>query len=188
MPRPDSIFVLKVVLVGVEPAIWRRLLVPSSITLPKLHIALQIALGWNNSHLHAFITHDGRYGWVDPDFEDDTIDEKRKKLQQFLKDPLDRIQYEYDFGDGWLHQITLEDSYDYEPGRPLPVCIDGEMACPPDDVGGPHGYAMFLEAMIDSENPEHDSFVEWVGGKFEPEIFDIHSTNVLLGQHLARGV
>lgn len=126
---------------------------------------------------------------VNPDWGDeDTIDERRKKLDQFLHQPSDRLIYLYDFGDSWEHEVELMGSLDYNASQPLPMCIDGEMACPPEDVGGTLGYFRFLEAIHDPAHPEHDELLTWAGGPFDPTAFDLHGTNVLLGRRFPRGV
>ena len=188
MPNSLTAYAIKVSLVGIEPEIWRRLVVPSRITLPKLHLALQTSLGWHNAHLHQFVVGEQRYGTPDPDFEDETIDERRKALRQFLREPSDRLLYEYDFGDGWEHLIVLEDRVEVHPSEPLPVCIGGERACPPEDVGGVGGYVDLIQALRDPRDRRQQELLNWIGGYFDPEQFDVHATNVRLGRVFPRGV
>ena len=186
MSSRRAAFDIVVSLVNTEPVVWRRLLLPRNITLPKVHEALQIAIGWENYHLHCFVVDKQRFGPVDPDFDDVMIDERRKRLDSILNESNDRIRYEYDFGDGWEHLIVLKDVFDVESGYPLPICIDGEGACPPEDVGGPHGYIEFLEAIRNKTHPRHDELVTWIGGEFDASFFDIHASNVLLGRCFRR--
>jgi hypothetical protein len=94
----------------------------------------------------------------------------------------ERFDYEYDFGDGWEHRILVEKILPLEPGRAYPVCIKGRRACPPEDVGGTWGYAAFLDAIGDPEHPEHDSYLEWIGGEFDPEAFDLDEVNDALSE------
>ncbi len=187
MQTPDQIFDIKISLLAIQPQIWRRLLLPSRITLPKLHLVLQAAMGWTNSHLHHFVIGDNRYGEINPDWDGDVMDERRRKLHQFLHEPFDKLTYEYDFGDGWEHDLILEDSFQATPRQVFPVCIDGKRACPPEDVGGIYGYAEFLNSIRDSTDPDHERKVTWIGGYFDPEYFNIHETNVLLGRYFPRG-
>lgn len=177
--RPH-IYQLKVTLQGSKPPIWRRLLVPSSITLSKLHDVLQIAMGWTDSHLHQFIAAGHFYGQPDPEFDVEVIDERTIRLDQLLKKPKDSITYEYDFGDSWEHKIALEKVLPFDPETTLPTCIEGTRACPPEDVGGIGGYAEFLQAIGDSSHPEHEQYVEWLGEAFDPEYFDVNTINELL--------
>ena len=144
-------------------------------------------MGWTNSHLHQFIIDNNRYGVVDPDWDDEVVDERRKRLHQFLREPFDRLVYEYDFGDGWEHELVLEDSFEPMPSQAVPVCIGGRRACPPEDVGGIPGYSDFLESVRDSRHPEHEQNLAWIGGYFDPESFNIHETNVTLGRCFPRG-
>jgi hypothetical protein len=175
---------LKISLKGAKPPIWRRLLIADSVSLPQLHQAIQIAMGWTDSHLHQFVVGRERYGVPDQDFDDmDTVDERRVKLAQIMTGEKDSILYEYDFGDGWEHKITLEKILPFDPKAVLPRCVTGKGACPPEDVGGIWGYAEFLKAIGDPSHPEHESYVEWVGGEFDPQLFDIDEKNALLSEY-----
>jgi hypothetical protein len=91
-----------------------------------------------------------------------------------------KFRYEYDFGDGWLHQVLVEKVLPPEPGQSYPVCVKGRRACPPEDVGGMWGYQDFLEAIQDPNHEEHEEYLEWVGGEFDPEAFDLDGVNVAL--------
>src|SRR5210317_574177 len=103
-----NILQIKLSLIGAKPPIWRRLLVTSSTDLSKLHDIIQITMGWTDTHLHQFIVNESRYGVPDPDWEDGTISEKGIRIGSLLKTPKDQIIYEYDFGDGWEHELELE--------------------------------------------------------------------------------
>ena len=167
----------------VQPPIWRRLQVASTDNLGDVHIALQIVMGWTNSHVHEFTRDHARYGIPDKDFPSDVLDELEYRLDQVLKKEKDRLSYVYDFGDGWEHEVVLEKILPFETGVVLPVCLDGERACPLEDVGGIPGYEMFLEAISDPSHPEHDELIEWSGGDFDPEHFDLALTNDLLREY-----
>ncbi|MCG6969283.1 MAG: plasmid pRiA4b ORF-3 family protein [Gammaproteobacteria bacterium] len=178
-----SIYQLKITLKYAEPPIWRRLLITSTDNLEDVHIAIQIVMGWTNSHMHEFAKGGDRYGVPDADFPSDVRDESEYRLDQVLKKEKDRLNYEYDFGDGWEHEVLLEKILPFEPGTVLPVCLKGGRACPPEDVGGIPGYEMFLETISDPSHPEYEELLEWCGGEFDPEHFDLAQTNDLLREY-----
>jgi len=178
-----SIYQLKVTLKGCRPPIWRRLLIASTDKLEDLHIALQVVMGWTNSHLHEFAKDGDRYGIPDEDFPSDVRDEVDFRLDQVVKKEKDKLNYVYDFGDGWEHVILLEKILPFEPDAVLPVCLEGSRACPPEDVGGIPGYEIFLEAISDPSHPEYEEMFEWIGGDFDPHHFDLSQTNDLLREY-----
>jgi hypothetical protein len=139
-------FQLKVTLDGIEPPIWRRLLVPSDIKLKKLHEVLQVAMGWTNSHLHQFVVGKTYYGIPDTEFEEpnETKDERRFTLAQVAAGKGAKLVYEYDFGDSWEHSIVVEDVRPAEGKAVHPQCLDGARACPPEDVGSTPGAVPFV--------------------------------------------
>jgi hypothetical protein len=147
-------------------------------TLDKLHEHIQTAMGWTNSHLHHFIIDGNLFG--DPQLMADNFqelgysDSTRTLLSDILPKRGDRFhfEYEYDFGDSWMHEILFEGCPTNQPGTRYPLCLEGARACPPDDVGGVWGYADFLEAITDPDHEQHDELLEWVGRKFDPEEFD----------------
>ena len=169
---------LKVTLWGSNPPIWRRFLVPSDITLKHLHHALQMVMGWSDSHMHQFSAGGVFYGTPNHEFGAQTVSESKTKLDKVLRNPNDRIAYEYDFGDSWEHEIELEQILPHTRGARYPWILAGERACPPDDVGGIPGYYHFLEALADPKHPEHEDIVDWIGGKFDPDKFDVKKVNL----------
>ncbi len=172
---------LKISLMGAKPPIWRRLLIAGSTPLSDVHQVVQIAMGWTGDHLHQFEVDGMFYGMTDDDLGfDDVLDESRYKLSQLLKGEKDSLIYEYDFGDSWRHKITLEKTVLVGPETNLPQCLAGKRACPPEDVGGIWGYREFLDAIADPKHPEHESFIEWVGGEFDPEEFNTDAINFQL--------
>jgi hypothetical protein len=174
---------LLVELDDVEPAVWRRLLIPGATTLGGVHQMLQSAIGWSDSHLHSFLIGGTSYGTADDDDLDDEDEEQVDETSITLLEALgrhDRFVYEYDFGDGWTHQITVETRLPQADRLRFAVCLAGQSACPPEDVGGPEGYRDFLVAMGDPAHEEHAQFLEWVGGSFDPDSFDIARVNVAL--------
>lgn len=173
----QPIFSLKVKLRGVRPAIWRRIEVPADISLFVLHRTLQAAMGWSDSHLHQFIHRGTYYGVPDREFDFPIVSERRTQLSDLFEHPKDRLIYEYDFGDSWEHVVELEDIAVLEPQMRYPRVIGGKRACPPEDVGGYPGYAHFLKTIRDPDHDEHESMLEWVGGRFDSEHFDLKSAN-----------
>ena len=180
----ETVYQIKVSLMNLRPPVWRRILVPSSITLEKFHDVLQVSLGWTNSHLHQFVAAGRDYGVPDPDFDfdDSMLDEHGIPLSQLLKKERDWIRYDYDFGDGWEHRIQIEKVLPFDPNIALPKCINGRRACPPEDVGGTWCYQEFLKAIGDPSHPEHAEYLEWIGGTFDPEGFDLDEVNELLSE------
>jgi hypothetical protein len=153
--------------------------VPGSIRLSKLHDFFQAAMGWTNSHLHSFTIGDQLYGMQFDDYPEEERDEKEVTVLQALEGQR-RFIYEYDFGDSWQHEVVVEDLKRFATGLKFAVCLDGQRACPPEDVGGTYGYAEMLEALADPEHEEFDNYVSWVGGFFDPEAFDLAAINVAL--------
>jgi hypothetical protein len=177
--REGDIAQIKVSLQDIEPTIWRRLEVPAEIKLSRLHVALQAAMGWQDYHLHAFRIGDIEYGVPDPDYEPMGVplkDDRRATLRS-LVGVGESFVYEYDFGDGWEHEILVEAVLAPRPRTRYPRVIDGARACPPEDVGGTPGYEGFLEAVADPRHEEHDSMLEWAGGSFDAEAFDMDAAN-----------
>ena len=167
---------LKVTLLGTRPAIWRRIEVDADVTLLRFHQILQVVMGWTDSHLHQYRRGSTYYGQSDPEFGMRRENERRISLGEVLPKPKDRMVYEYDFGDGWEHEVVLESSEVGTGREPEVRVVAGKGACPPEDVGGIGGYYLFLEAIADPKNPEHKDMLEW-GGPFEPDAFDIDEIN-----------
>ena len=183
---PKSIYQLKITLNDSKPPIWRRILVPDSISLHQLHTILQIVMGWTNSHLHQFIIDDEYYGDPEDDEMGDMKNEKRYRLNQFVRRKGFKFIYEYDFGDSWEHIILVEAILPIQKGAQYPICLEGKRACPPEDVGGVWGYEEFLEVISNPKHPEHEEMLEWVGEDFDPEFFDIEDANLGLRQFASR--
>lgn len=139
-PLPaGSAYRLTVTLLGSSPKIWRRLVVPADICLADLHVVLQVAMGWNNAHLHMWEIEGETYG-------------EREGPSVRLNEVADvgaNLLYTYDMGDSWEHGITVDDVLLPEEAGELPRCEDGRGACPPEDIGGVPGYAELLDAMRD---------------------------------------
>jgi hypothetical protein len=186
MPTGQQIFQLRIELDEVTPAVWRRLLVPGGVRLAKLHLILQAAMGWTNSHLHAFTIDGERYGMkFDDDFLDedlDLLDERAVTVIRALG-AQNAVAYEYDFGDGWDHTVVVEARYTLPYGLKHAVCLDGANACPPEDCGGSGSYEDLLVALADPGHEDHAELLEWIGGPFDPTAFDLVAANVAL-QHV----
>jgi Plasmid pRiA4b ORF-3-like protein len=173
-----TVYELHIELEDIEPLIWRRILVPATITLPKLHDLLQLVMGWTNSHLHSFEIGERAFSAAGADLEElQMLNEKKYTLEDVLGDSIREFVYEYDFGDGWRHQIKVRSVAKPNSDWFYPLCVAGARAAPPDDVGGPGGYEEFLRAINDPKHEEHDSMLVWVGGAFDPEGFDLNEIN-----------
>jgi hypothetical protein len=170
-------FQIKVSLRNVRPPIWRRLRVPSDILLPKLHEVVQAAMGWHDSHLHLFRVGDDCYA-PPGDWEPVGEDSRGVALADLAAKKGARLVYEYDFGDGWTHDIVVE-SVLPEPCEAV-RCTGGRRCCPPEDCGGPWGYAEFLDAIANPSHERHDELSEWYGDRFDPAEFDVERANAAL--------
>ncbi len=179
-----KIYQIKISLNGSKPNIWRRILISPDVKLSDFHQIIQTTMGWENSHLHQFIKDNTFYTvrMADDDFwnELNNVDYKNMKISDLLAKEKERILYEYDFGDGWMHTIFLEKILFSDDKIKYPVCTDGEMGCPPEDCGGIWGYSDMLEIVRDPEHGEYENYIEWLGEEFNPEYFDKNEVNNLL--------
>jgi len=180
-PANEEAYQLKVTLRESKPLIWRRIQVPSNITLHRLHMILQYVMGWTNSHLYSFDIAGTEYSIPDP-VEDDFnelhfVDSRRTQLNKVASREKARFSYEYDFGDSWEHEILVERILPAESGTQYPVCLAGKRACPPEDCGGIWGYADLLKIIRDPTHEEYERMMEWLGGSFDPEEFNIGEIN-----------
>ena len=172
---------LRIELQSIKPLIWRQLIVPDTITLTRLHDVIQAAMGWTDTHLHEFEIGHRRYGIPDPDwdFDDSVISEKRVRLLKALAGR-QSFTYLYDFGDGWEHKVTIKKTLPSAEPKRYAICLGGENACPPEDVGGPYGYVEYLHAIRDKTHPEHEDMIAWGREGFDPGAFDLEETNAIL--------
>jgi hypothetical protein len=175
--RPEEALELTVVLHDTHPAVWRRIVVPTSLTLLQLHAVLQTAMGWQDYHLHLFDVGGVLYGDVE-DFPGELGDEGTFTVAD-AAGVAEQWRYQYDFGDGWDHDIRVGQRL-ASVGTGTPHCVGGARACPPEDCGGTPGYEHLLEVLADPADPEHAELLEWVGGEFDPDAFDVAATNELL--------
>jgi len=167
----EAVVRLKVTLKGTKPPVWRRLLVPGSMTLADLCEAILTGMGWVGGHLHSFEVDGRQYG--DPSLVDDVADEKRVTLNGLRKSGVKSFVFTYDFGDDWEHGVVIEKAEAAAPGQARPVCVAGARNCPPEDCGGVWGYAELLEILADPDHPEREERMEWIGEDFDPEAFDV---------------
>jgi pRiA4b ORF-3-like protein len=177
------IYELRIELLDVEPVVWRRIRVPGSIKLHKLHAVLLWTMGWTGGHLHEFVIGHNHFGEPDPDFDSGPPVQRENRFT--LASALGASKsftYLYDFGDGWEHHLTVEKILPPGPGLTSPVCLGGANACPPEDVGGPPGYVDFLQAINDPAHEEHEAMLEWCGGRFNPTEFRLDDINAFLRQ------
>lgn len=175
---------IKVTLAGSRPPIWRRLEVPSAITLRALHDVLQAAFGWEDYHLWVFESPLGRYGVADRELRINSAAARR--LHQVAPAQGDRLGYTYDFGDDWEHSILVEAVAAAEPGVAYPRCLTGRRASPPEDCGGIWSYDHLIEILSDPAHEEHEDRLEWLGlesaEQFDPAAFDLARTNTALSR------
>ncbi len=178
---PAGVYQIKITLKGMKPPIWRRVTVPCDITLAGLHEVIQRAMGWMDCHLHEFVIDGERYGSAmseASDFEEDLVDEARAHLNK-VSGPGEKFQYFYDFGDDWVHEIQIEREIASD-GKRAAHCLTGKNACPPEDCGGPNGYALLLAILADPEHEEHDEMREWAGDDVDPREFNPEQVDRLL--------
>ena len=193
MPTPTDMrdtLLLRIELIDIEPLIWRRL--PKAMRLDSLHNVIQIVFGWTDSHLHEYragealrlgvLAIEDEFGEGDrgPPFQDERQWTVGKLAQSGETDWV----YIYDFGDSWRHRLFFEPAERRRSAElaPAPLCLAGENACPPEDVGGCHGYANFLEALSDPDHDEHEQYMVWICGVFDPRGFDLNRINANLGR------
>jgi hypothetical protein len=167
---------LKITLDDVKPQVLRRVEAPLAIRLDRLHLALQAAIGWTNTHLYEIRAGDVGWGEPDPDYGDGPLEARKAHLADVLEDVgAKTLRYLYDFGDGWEHTIKVEGIFEAEPGVQYPRLIEAVGRCPPEDVGGPWGYAEFLEAVGNPKHERHVEMTEWIGDNFDPKAIDVEA-------------
>ncbi|MDR4479233.1 MAG: plasmid pRiA4b ORF-3 family protein [Nitrospira sp.] len=167
----------KVTLTGIRPPIWRRVLVPEGLPLSGLHDVIQEVMGWTDSHLHDFHWREERFGSPDHDFDEEgVVDERTVTLKELGLSIKDRLDYVYDFGDGWEHVLMLEQVLEAEKYK-TPVCLKGARSCPPEDCGGAEGYENILNILKDPTHEEYEEWKTWLPEDFDPEQFDLAEVN-----------
>ena len=189
--RKPPVYQLKISLAGAKPPIWRRVLVDSTIMFRDLHRTIQVAMGWQAYHLHHFQLDSGvLVGDPSEDMDGmmNYVNEAVVPVSAMLMKEGSRVRYEYDFGDGWEHDIRLEKILPGADDDHLPQCSKAVRQCPPEDIGGLPGYYHFLDAMRDPAHPDHVDIVEWMGGEpFDPDAVDLEQINDNLDRLFAQG-
>ncbi len=170
-PAHNVIMQIKVKLLRVtKPPVWRRLQVCADARLDQLHEILQAALGWENHHMHVFTFGEEEFGVPDPELG--FSDERQVTLAHLITGVGDRFRYTYDFGDDWEHELVVEELTHADPETHYPILVAAKGACPPEDCGGPWGYANLREILADPSHDEHQEMLEWLGlenaGEFDP--------------------
>ncbi|KAF4516501.1 hypothetical protein B566_EDAN003248 [Ephemera danica] len=168
---------LKITLEGSDPPIWRRVEVNSDLTFLQLHRVIQQAMGWEGHHAHEFDVARTRIGPSGPDDSpfmdnDDVVPEHSARLFEWLEGR-QKFRYWYDFGDDWWHQVVVEKRLPPDAAAKSVILLDGARACPPEDCGGIPGYYGLLEILADPTHGEREHFLQWLGGTFDPEAFDL---------------
>jgi hypothetical protein len=183
-PGAPSLVQLKIALVWLEPQVWRSVVVPADTTLDVLHDVIQVAMGWEFSHLHQFIHGTGRnavcFGPQKEFAAAETCDEASATVEQLAPRTRSSFHYEYDFGDSWIHKITREKTLPPDPSFKHPICLEGARACPPEDCGGFYGYADKLDILADPKHEEYEEIAEWMGEDWNAEAFDLKKVNARL--------
>ena len=168
-----TIHQLKVTLREVKPTVWRRIAVPSNYLLGDLAVSLLGAMGWFNSHLHVFRVGRASYGMVDEELDDLGFrDEDEILVNEALPKVGSKLRFEYDFGDGWEHDVVVEEIGPRRPKTTYPLCLGGARACPPEDCGGVPGYAEILDLLADPTRPDPEDIRGWLPPGFDPGHFD----------------
>jgi len=182
MKLQNLVFQFKITLQYIDPPIWRRIQIPAKYSFWDLHVAIQDAMGWFDCHLHAF-RFKRPHGKkmieigvpIDEAYELDIISGWEEYIADHCVEPGKIMDYEYDFGDSWHHEILFEGILLKEKGVKYPICLDGERACPPEDCGGVPGYYNLLEILQNPDDEEYEDTMEWLSewyGRYDPEAFD----------------
>ncbi len=185
-----KLYLLKIELADIDPAIWRRFVVPADIPLDRLHDVIQIVMGWSDYHLHEFNIDGRRYteffDEIEEDVEVPAAEDGLFTLKPLVKRKEQEFTYLYDFGDGWLHKLVVDDAnYIGKPqDEPIIVCLEGAGTCPPEDVGGVPGYYDFCEALADPGHERHEEYKTWYGKPFKREEFNLNEVNMALLKYI----
>lgn len=179
----SKIYQFKITLIETDPPVWRRIQVPGCYTFWDLHCAITDAFGWLDCHMHLFSIPNQKTLQVDLFGIPDELQEEacvlgswKHKIAKYFSRGNPQADYAYDFGDGWHHSVVLEKIMvrtDKKLANSYPCCIGGENACPPEDCGGTGGYQRFKKAIAYHNAEEHDEMLNWVGGWFDPDWFDM---------------
>ena len=172
MTTPDNIAVLRIELEDIDPLIWRRVAVRTSMNLKAVHRVIQAAMGWLDYHLWEFTADGIKYGTLlpdDPDWNERIEDAAKAKLSALLTTGVREISYVYDIGDNWQHRIIVERLKAAEPGAQYPQFLGGERRCPPEDCGGFPGYYEFLDDIVSKGSKKRGAAFKWYGTPYNPD-------------------
>lgn len=175
--KAPSVYQMKVTLKGIRPPIWRRFQVPGHVSFYQLHLVLQTVMGWEDHHLYQFVVDGLELSDPTTAAEFGLKNAEETLLHQLLYQEKGKFVYEYDLGDGWEHEVWLEEILPLNENMPYPQCLAGARACPPEDCGGVWGYIDLLTVMADEAHPDHGSKLAWLGESFDPEAFDVDKVN-----------
>lgn len=175
----NKYYEVRIKLANIAPQIMRDVIVDSAMPLGDFHKVIQTVMGWTNSHLHQFRVGDLIYAEPDEESLIESIDYRDISLDAVLNSANKEIIYDYDFGDGWEHVISLKKIPAVVPEK-VPVCTAGKRCCPPEDCGGPYGYKSLLKILSNPGHKEYREMRQWIGKKFDPEYFDMEAVNKLL--------
>jgi len=179
----EDIIQLKIALKWSNPPIWRRVLVNKKSTFFDLHNIIQLVMGWENCHLYKFTINHYRIGVPDEGFGEmffsrsKVLDAKTIMLGSKIVEPKMKFEYEYDFGDSWVHQITVEKFLPIDINVKYPHCTGGKLNCPPEDCGGIGGYYGLLEVLNDKQHPDREDAIDWLGSEYDPDYFSVDFAN-----------
>jgi hypothetical protein len=170
--RSRTVHQMKVTLRDIKPPIWRRIVIPSDYRLDEVAALILEAMGWNNTHLHAFFIGDRSYDQPFPDAPE-ALDERQFTLREVFDEVGTRMRFDYDFGDGWEHDVVLEAVRLETKAEREPLCLAGKRACPPEDCGGPHGYENLIRIIEEGPSSDWDrELVDWLPPGYDPKLFD----------------
>jgi hypothetical protein len=183
-----KIYQIQITLTNSNPIIWRRFLIQPYLSLSDFHMVIQIIMGWRNSHLHQFIKNETFYSERlkdDASWEDlNNVDYKGLKISDLLVNENDKIDYEYDFGDSWHHDVILEKILLVSDKSQYLICLDGKLSCPPEDCGGIWGYADLLQVFNNPKHKDYADLLDWLDGEFDPDHFDKEAVNKILKKYI----
>ena len=181
--RAADLVEMKITLEEVKPAVTRKLIISTRHSLDELHDIIQTAMGWQDCHMHAFQIPGTRESFGNTSMSgggEDMEDEEDISIRELLDRGVTKLRYTYDFGDDWHHTITFGKAADATPGKTYPLCTAGQGACPPEDYGGPWGYAEKLSVLADPTHEDYEETREWMGPFVMPDHFSVDEVNALL--------
>lgn len=190
MTAPEDIAILRVELEDIEPLIWRRVAVRTSMNMKALHNVIQATMGWLDCHLWSFEAYEQRFGMLlpnDPDWNQRIKDAAKAKLSVLLNSGLREMSYLYDMGDNWQHRIIVEKLKAAEPGVLYPQFLGGERRCPPEDCAGIPGYHEFLKNIGGTQGGKRKAALDWYGGPYDPNKIDERKVVTALSQISSKG-